>query len=954
MVDKIKLKVAKAQANYRIHLEELQQAELILSISDPNNLTAWQLTGSASFVGAYWSGNRIDRMIIKDEDDGEAVLTPPRSQVPPVPPNIHPELEVEILMHRLSTIVLEFSTNAKDTKQEITLVFRLATHPDQNKLLKADCILPADRTSATLMSFVAPLVTNELLDHLLENALHYSQAIWMDADPGTLAMQLSEYQFKGKRLIEYIDPSPLSTAGNFLVFRWKDEDSPEWQEWKEANVDQSKVGVDLVSLPTGGVFAEAVLGRFNSAEKLDITRFWNWQDSPIPIQAPEIAAIQAGQHQISGAPQTGSLEAPIINIQTPQSLPDPTGMSSIISALTTANMFRDMSGAAQTAALAQAALQSASQGANSAMTQAGANMATAGQFQVEMTKALLPLIGAAMGIPVPPSPGTSNITNAGAAINHGAKMDAKSFDGAGSNGVSGGDSSSGGSDTGSPSGNIDGGSGNPPSTIFASNRGGFEAEAFRSTIPATNVIAVSSGRGSGGLGSHLLQTAIEKGQGAALSLADAIGTWNSDPDANLSTAMQKSLLKFAEDDLKKSAANLLTLIPLGKAMQAAVKLSVAFAEGIGEELRRTNERLRREYDQTIRNINLDDDGLSEEEIERMRFLSSYQLTAIRELKPIVKNGLERMTGQAILLGVDAAKKVFDDNLKTLVISLARNDEFFSLISSLVEETRSSAAASRRSVEEGIMAFMVKAFIKQLPKSDFKTSLSNLIKPVKGDQPIVMELLAGTVKVILDLEADSLKNQLGKAFPEVRQMVLDTAKELHIQFKTDGSLQLIPGPLTTVEIDQKKLTVPQSIITELEAAVAADKPISFEELSVTNAFFDVQQIQNDMLRVKAAELMNRVNRGGNLDQMDSINMDITVNAMQLVEKAWQSLRRFILTVRPELIDQAKLDAFIREKLLVDNKLTYYRLDKMRIGSNDLDFLQQIERTDIFLIVPGIEP
>jgi len=482
MVDRIKLKVAKAQANYRIHLEGLQQAELILSINDPNNLTAWQLTGSASFVGAYWSGNRITRMIIKDEDDGEAVLTPPRSQVAPVPPNIHPELRVEILMHKLSTIELEFSTNAEEVKQEITLVFRLDIHPDQNILFKADCILPADRTSATLMSFVAPLVTNELLGHLLENALYYSQAIWMDTNPGTLAMQLSDYQFNGKRLIEYIDPSPLSTAGNFLVFRWKDEGDPEWQEWKEANVDQSKVGVDLVSLPTGGVFAEAVLGRFNSAEKLDITRFWNWQDSPIPIQAPEIAAIQAGQHQISGAPQTGSLEAPIINIQTPQSLPDPTGMSSIISALTAANMFRDMSGAAQTAALAQAALQSASQGASSAMTQAGANMATAGQFQVEMTKALLPLIGAAMGIPVPPSPGTSNITNAGAAINHGAKMDAKS---GGSNGVNG-DTSSGGSNMGGPSGRIGEGSGNPPGALFASNRGG-EAEAFSRTIGSSNV-----------------------------------------------------------------------------------------------------------------------------------------------------------------------------------------------------------------------------------------------------------------------------------------------------------------------------------------------------------------------------------------------------------------------------------------------------------------------------------
>ena len=50
----------------------------------------------------------------------------------------------------------------------------------------------------------------------------------------------------------------------------------------------------LVPIPTGGVFAEAVLWRSNSAEKLDITRFWNWQDSPIPLAAPDIAPLQAG------------------------------------------------------------------------------------------------------------------------------------------------------------------------------------------------------------------------------------------------------------------------------------------------------------------------------------------------------------------------------------------------------------------------------------------------------------------------------------------------------------------------------------------------------------------------------------------------------------------------------------------------------------------------------------
>ena len=50
----------------------------------------------------------------------------------------------------------------------------------------------------------------------------------------------------------------------------------------------------LVPIATAGVFAEAVLGRSNSAEKLDITRFWNWQDSPTPLTPPEIAPVATG------------------------------------------------------------------------------------------------------------------------------------------------------------------------------------------------------------------------------------------------------------------------------------------------------------------------------------------------------------------------------------------------------------------------------------------------------------------------------------------------------------------------------------------------------------------------------------------------------------------------------------------------------------------------------------
>jgi len=46
----------------------------------------------------------------------------------------------------------------------------------------------------------------------------------------------------------------------------------------------------IIALPTRGVLGEAVLGHCPSGEKLDMTRFWNWQDSPSDT-APAISPV---------------------------------------------------------------------------------------------------------------------------------------------------------------------------------------------------------------------------------------------------------------------------------------------------------------------------------------------------------------------------------------------------------------------------------------------------------------------------------------------------------------------------------------------------------------------------------------------------------------------------------------------------------------------------------------
>ena len=42
-----------------------------------------------------------------------------------------------------------------------------------------------------------------------------------------------------------------------------------------------RVPSTIISLPTRGMIGEAVLGETNVSEEIDLTRFWNWQDSPI-------------------------------------------------------------------------------------------------------------------------------------------------------------------------------------------------------------------------------------------------------------------------------------------------------------------------------------------------------------------------------------------------------------------------------------------------------------------------------------------------------------------------------------------------------------------------------------------------------------------------------------------------------------------------------------------------
>jgi hypothetical protein len=221
---------------------------------------------------------------------------------------------------------------------------------------------------------------------------------------------------------------------------------------------------------------------------LDITRFWNWQDSPIPLQPTEIAPIQTGSRGQPEDLKPGQLGQPVLNIINPSTLPDPAGLGAVLGAIQNGNMFRDMSGLAGLQELAKSIQKTTADASTDAGQIASANLRTEAQKQIAYAQIAGDIAKALIG-GAPGGSSVQGISGDGARINHGRDMDQR-----GVPPVGGGTTGSGGTGGGSRGGNSaganssSGGGGNP-----SGKSGGFSHEAAQSF--ASNPLASPVGQG---------------------------------------------------------------------------------------------------------------------------------------------------------------------------------------------------------------------------------------------------------------------------------------------------------------------------------------------------------------------------------------------------------------------------------------------------------------------------
>jgi len=199
---------------------------------------------------------------------------------------------------------------------------------------------------------------NNLIHHLNENLEWYHKCLFFMMPKERLFMLLDGIiapgKAQGRSVASVVENRVIGIAGNSLILPVApgyqldptiDETFDLFAQYYHDEPDPMRV-----SIPTKGIYAEAVMGKCNSCEEKDEGRFWRWEESPIP-DSPNTQILPLNTDTRRADP--GNLQAkdfptPVVNIQNAPNLPDPTGLQKALDLLGTSGVFRDATGLNQT------------------------------------------------------------------------------------------------------------------------------------------------------------------------------------------------------------------------------------------------------------------------------------------------------------------------------------------------------------------------------------------------------------------------------------------------------------------------------------------------------------------------------------------------------------------------------------------------------------------------------
>jgi len=200
-------------------------------------------------------------------------------------------------------------------------------------------------------------LAHRLLAHLNENSEYYHKAIWWSMDADRRHMILDGFvapNANGRSVASVVENRLIGIVGNSLVMPVAPgfHLDPTFRQDIEHPVDllhlyapNTPIPPVRVSVPTRGVFAEAVMGSCNSCEVKDDSLFWHWEESPTGDDPTAIQPVSTASRQTPPpALQPKPFPSPLVNLQNLASAPDPTGLAAALKLIATPNIFTNLTG----------------------------------------------------------------------------------------------------------------------------------------------------------------------------------------------------------------------------------------------------------------------------------------------------------------------------------------------------------------------------------------------------------------------------------------------------------------------------------------------------------------------------------------------------------------------------------------------------------------------------------
>lgn len=656
----------------------------------------------------------------------------------------------------------------------------------------------------------------QLVDHLNDHLEYYHQAIWWTMDPNRRYMLLDGYYAPnsgGRSVASVVENRLIGIVGNCFVLPVAHGNhldpriraSGSSGKLLEFYALDSPIPPTRVSLPTRGVFAEAVMGSCNACEKIDDSRLWRWEDAttdePTAVEPLSTATRRGDPAGVQPSP----FPTPIVAIQNAPAAPDAAGVRATLDALGR-QTFADITGLAGTQANAAAAY---SQALDTAF-KFGKEASTLAQAAA-MTKSIDKTMGA---IDTAAAAGKIDTAQAN-------KLRVTALEKL----VGTSDSALSPQDVAERVDMVDRYAASKSirpavgqelnETFLASlgeaDRPAVERVAARDPDAAQDRTAPIHIRGVSRLGDSNGNATpkMKQAWGSARSLleaaSDGIAAWKNAPHADLSDSIRDSIGSAALEAAKSTADT----IPLVKAFRVGVELGLVFADAVGDALVATNKELAATY----RAGELAGSGsgeLDEVDVQALGDLRRWMLTNAERVPVIVRAGLdaalEAALQKAMSWATGAVLKAAGGVAKQLVGHYLSSSGAQAMLAEALDEAKQGIDPRRLPFYRDIFTTVVGLYVRQLEDPAVRATLAPLAKlGAASDKPLEKMLLATLASLLVD-------PFVAAANASLRKEIALRSHALVVELRAAGQTVVV-GPV--IAASASGVTLPKAALDDIE-------------------------------------------------------------------------------------------------------------------------------------------